>query len=164
MSAQLSDSSSGKRPARVVSVSPLTANLPDPPLRITGEGDGLPATQSGPNNAQELPTLMGRAESLLTELDTAVQAAEAGDAQARDAAACLQERLRVCARMLHAFQSQIVRIESAIADLRDERKNAELALQSDARRLDDQAAAFEQRLETALARFERQMDDARQDR
>jgi DNA repair exonuclease SbcCD ATPase subunit len=168
MNARLSESANGHRPHRVVSVSPLTVHTADPPsplLRIarTDEHDAaLPPT--GDDDTSQLTQLVKRAERLIQQLGHAADQAEQDEALAKSATRSLQERLRISARMLQAFQSQIVRIESALAELEQQRIATAEAVERDAARLDDQAAAFEQRLEAIMASFEKRISAHPQDR
>jgi septal ring factor EnvC (AmiA/AmiB activator) len=145
MTARLSESAAGVRAMRVVSVSPATVRVPKPQA----------TADEGCSN--DLIDLSGRSEEIIASLRSALDQAAMSDAQTRDSVRNLQDRLRVSARMLQAFEAQISRIEEGIGELEHQREVVEQAAIADAARLDDQAAAFEQRLEAAMERFERRL-------
>lgn len=150
MTARLSESAASRHPARVLSVSPMT-------VRALSSDNNAITPVSPAEDQQRVRSLSHQANAVINSLHSALDQASMGDAMARDTVRSLQERLRVGARMLQAFQAQITRIEAGIAELQQQCEVTERAVQVDAERLDDQAAAFEQRLEVALDHFERRL-------
>ena len=98
----------------------------------------------------------GAAQLLRDEFD---QASEA-KGQASKASAGLHERLRVSARMLKAFQSQIDLVQERITHLTTARKEAQSVSDS----LHGLAEKFESRVADAAAIFESQIDETLQSR
>lgn len=146
---------------RVVSVSPDDAQRADPAPRPGAAGaEGHDAFLT-PRvlDQRAFDELAGMLRSLIDEAREAAERLEAAQGPASEpaqASARLQERLRLGARMLKAFQSQIDRGEAAVEALDDHRRQAEAAQAEVNRRLEDlQARAVE-----ATARFQQKLDDA----
>lgn len=145
MNARLSESTVEVARPRVLSVSPMTAA----PMSADVHSAGGTIFVSPPESSgSHVSDLIPQARDVAAKLARAVNNASATEAQANRASQCLQDRLRVGARMLQAFQAQISRIESCIASCE------EVAINQD---LDNQVAAIEQRLEIALDVLDRRL-------
>lgn len=106
--------------------------------------------------AGEFRALIEAAGRTLGELRQILGQAGAVDGQINSASNQLQERLRLGARMLKAFQTQIDRVDLNLQGMEQRRAQAEEAEQ----RLNDRAAAAEQRVSDAMRRFEASMHTA----
>ena len=149
---------------RVMSISPTDIDPVAEPMTIDRD-DVLLTPRVLDQNAfdqlsQTLRALIdqasGAAEQLRDEFD---QASEA-KGQASNASEGLHERLRVSARMLKAFQSQIDLVQERITQLTTARKEAQAASDN----LNGLAEKFESRVTDAAAIFEDQIDETLQSR
>jgi hypothetical protein len=100
--------------------------------------------------AGELRTLIGDAGRSINDLRQVMAQTGAIDGQINGASNQLQDRLRLGARMLKAFQAQIDRIDSSLQALEQQRSQAAEAKQS----LSAHIAGLEQRIVEAMKRFE----------
>ncbi|MCA9296952.1 MAG: hypothetical protein KC983_10550, partial [Phycisphaerales bacterium] len=123
--------------------------------------------------AGTLRSLIDEAGASRTSLEQAMQRIGDGDVYASKASEHLQDRLRLSARMLKAFQAQIERAEHAVERLTKQENvlssligRVEEAQRRDAQRMDDAADAFRARLneiaEHTAASFDQRLRD-RQD-
>jgi DNA repair exonuclease SbcCD ATPase subunit len=163
VSVDISDLPPLREPARprVVSVSPDDAERAEPSPRPDA---ARPAGQDAfltPRvlDQRAFDELAGMLRSLIDEAQRAAERLEAAQGPGGEpalASARLQERLRLGARMLKAFQSQIDRGEAAVGTLDEHRQQAEAVQAEVNRRLEElQAHAVE-----AAARFQQQLDNA----
>lgn len=168
---------------RVMSVSARAANI------VSERTHVMTATAEGAENmllsprvidqnafddlAGTLRNLIDNAENVGRGLEQCVKHAGGVKQEQDKSAEQLQERLRLSARMLKAFQSQIVRTESAIAELtsREEHffsveQQAEHAVESMKKRIDGVIDTvmdrfqqqLEERITAALERMDREID------
>ncbi len=171
-------------PSRVMSVSPNEASEQSPMSENkagstrTSEAVFLSPRVVDESSFDELATtmrtLVDDADRARGELQQAVDSVRHEHEQPKQAAAQLQERLRLGARMLKAFQAQIERVESTMNDLGDQHQLVERERQQLFERLgeveatardaidqleekavsigDDSMKAFEKRLEDSAQR------------
>ncbi|MEM7229965.1 MAG: hypothetical protein AAF432_14245, partial [Planctomycetota bacterium] len=189
------DESAAKPSVRVVSVSPdepadakrpAVKNVPPviaetkpspptihaPPEKATRDVFIAPRVvdqQSFDDLASTLRTLIDEANQTKASLATAVTRIGDGDAYASKASAHLQDRLRLSARMLKAFQSQIERAEQAVDRLTNQQdamtemlQRIEAAQQDEADRLETMArdfdAVLDERADAAAKRFDEALE------
>ncbi len=149
---------------RVMSISPTDIDPDAEPMTIDHDDILLTPRVLDQNAFNQLSETLrglieqanGTAQLLRDEFDQASGA----KGQASKASAGLHERLRVSARMLKAFQSQIDLVQERIGQLTAARKEAQEA----SSRLEGLAEKFESRVTDAAAMFERQVDETFQSR
>ncbi|UCD74014.1 MAG: hypothetical protein JSV91_09495 [Phycisphaerales bacterium] len=164
---------------RVMSVSPSDAELgSDVATREAGDRDIFLAPRVLDQNsfdelAGRLRTLIDEANDALAKLQLRLDELRQRDLEPVKASARLQERLRLGARMLKAFQGQIGRVENSISELTSRKEDVEAV----GRKLDETLAAFDARIENltatsvgrvneladeALRRFEQELAERRE--
>ena len=149
---------------RVMSISPADIDADAEPMTIDHDDILLTPRVLDQNAFNQLSETLrglieqanGAAQLLRDEFDQASGA----KGQASKASAGLHERLRVSARMLKAFQSQIDLVQERITHLTTARKEA----QSVSDNLQGLAEQFESRVADAAAIFEGQIDETLQSR
>jgi DNA repair exonuclease SbcCD ATPase subunit len=158
--------------SRVVSVSPDDAALlearPPTPARPADGGDVFLTPrvldQAAFNDlAGTLRGLIEEATQAADRLDERLEAARRSATAPEAASTRLQERLRLGARMLKAFQSQIDRAEAAIGLLDEHRRQTaagQAAITQRPGEIELRFAEFEQRAAEITARAWRQVDNA----
>jgi len=99
-----------------------------------------------------------RHQQLAARLESLVEECRAQDAQATKSSRQLQERLRLGARMLRAFQAQIDRVEST---LKSQQEHERQLRQLDAE-IELKVAAAQARLDTTLRQFIAALDESSQ--
>lgn len=104
--------------------------------------------------SSSLRSLVDEAGGAAKKLQSLVEQAMDGDQWANKASVHLQERLRLSARMLKAFQAQIARVEQSIEDMQGQEKTLESARGS----MDESLEEFENHLGEMLAKFEKRLD------
>ena len=149
---------------RVMSISPTDIDPDAEPMTI--DQDDILLTprvldQNAFNQLSEtLRGLIEQANGATQLLRDEFEQADGAKGQATKASAGLHERLRVSARMLKAFQSQIDLVQERIGQLTAAGKEAQEA----SSRLEGLAEKFESRVTDAAAMFERQVDETFQSR
>ncbi|MCH8315964.1 MAG: hypothetical protein IIA64_08335 [Planctomycetes bacterium] len=144
---------------RVMSISPTDIDPDAEPMTI--DQDDILLTprvldQNAFNQLSEtLRGLIEQANGAAQLLRDEFEQADGAKGQASKASAGLHERLRVSARMLKAFQSQIDLVQERIGQLTAAGKEAQEA----SSRLEGLAEKFESRVTDAAAMFERQVDE-----
>lgn len=93
--------------------------------------------------SETLRALIGEARAVVDELGHRMDDADQRESSPAQASAQLQERLRLGARMLKAFQGQIARVEESLATLRTHQEDADTIAQ----RLDEALLAFDARVD-----------------
>ncbi len=147
MTARLFESTVGVRRSRVLSVSPMTAQVVSLGAQRVTSGVVVPP-RSDVAEHSDFTHLVDQAREVTATLLSAIDQASRTDSQVHHAMQQLQDRLRVGARMLQAFQTQISRIEACVDDAQRRPWMKEL---------DDQVAAIEQRIESAIDAFEQRL-------
>lgn len=166
MSVKIDDLPPLRQPTRprVVSVSPddaarARATAPPPQASRADHGDVFLTPRVLDQKAFDelagvLRGLIGEAEQAADRLDERLEAARQNAAAPAAASAQLQERLRLGARMLKAFQTQIDRAEAAVGTLDDQHKRSETGEAGLERRL----AELEERATETIAEAQRRLD------
>ncbi len=148
---------------RVVSVSPREprlvleplvneAQLESPPNETTLDHVTTIETGLSSRNA------IAEARTVAAQLAAVIAQGREGEAKAAKAVVHLHERLRLGAKMLKAFQTQISRVEAGLATLRSH----EAQVRSAGKHIDEKYAAFEASVEATLTRTVARLDEAAQ--
>lgn len=106
-------------------------------------------------SAQALHELIEHSKTLAERFERTLQEGRQEQTRVAQAIAPLQERLQLSAQMLQAFQTQITRVEMALAELKAQEKKAQVAEARAQQRLAD----VELRIESALERFSRKLEE-----
>lgn len=136
---------------RVVSVSPHAHATPQHPIKALFDQKVL---EEGRAIAESLLAQREQTESLIENLSALAAKASEGEAQAAQAVVHLQDRLRLSAQMLKAFQSQIGRIDHSLEQLKAQERRAEAAEGKAQQRLTELNA----RIDAALADFTQRLE------
>lgn len=140
---------------RVMSVSPHApmhgqhAMIEDVNQKLLDEGRAMRDLLRG---------LIEQARTIAEKLSTLATSASEGEAQAAQAVVHLQERLRLGAQMLKAFQSQIGRIDHSLEQLKAQERRAEAAEAKKQQRAID----MQSKIDAALAEFSQRLEQMMQ--
>lgn len=138
----------GTHTHRVVSVSPHHVQSMSVPPSPAGTPQEPPVLAAVRESVDTLRTLVGQGRDQTRRLTTVMTSAKQGEAEAMVAVSQLQDRLRVSAQMLKAFQVQISRVEHTLAEVTALERRAEAAEALACKRMEEcdarVAAAFDQ--------------------
>jgi len=161
--ADLADAPPAKR---VLSVSPLTDEAVNEAGRLLpGSAAGVQEVFMSPRvvDQQAFDELAAGLRSLLDEaggsserLRKLIEQSRDGDRWAGKASIHLQERLRLSARMLKAFQAQIARVDEAVERMGQKQQALETARES----MDESLVEFEHHLSATLEKYEKRIGEA----
>lgn len=163
------DESNDNAPAPVLSVSARDAGPAENTMTVNGTSSAAKTIFLTPRviDQETFDDLAGALRELIAEADQyrTLLAEQIGDAdrggeQAAKLNASLQERLRLSARMLKAFQSQIVRIETAIADFDQQHQKVVESQQAAEAARDELNAHCEQVIEQTRNRLDQMVQHA----
>ncbi len=145
---------------RVVSISPT--DMPLSPAAVGPSADDVLIAprvldETAYNTlGRELRELIEQSSAAAGQLQKTVDETAESRGQSAKASATLHERLRLSARMLKAFQSQIDLVQASLDELETSRQETK---QVDAD-LEAKATQFESRLQTMLEKFTQRADEA----
>lgn len=147
-------------PRQVMSISPTDID-PDPDSMTVDAKDVMLTPRVLDQSAYDsLSNALGaqieKAGEILSELCSRFEQAKDERAQATKSSASLQERLRVSARMLKAFQSQIDSVQECLSTLGTTKEEADKTSTKLTERISDVETSFRQ----ASKRFEKNIEEA----
>lgn len=134
------------RHARVMSVSPAA-------IEYAGASEDGGASLMFAEPPAAIRALIDQALNLAATLANSVGQATQAEAKAAKAALHLQERLRLSARMLKAFQSQIGRVETSVGRLQNHEDKVHEAIAV----IQQHASGLDARCDAAMVQFEQRL-------
>jgi chromosome segregation ATPase len=105
---------------------------------------------------ESLRTLVGEARDQMRRLSEVLAYTRQGESEAGKSIAQLQDRLRVSAQMLKAFQVQIGRVETSLAAVTAQERRAEAAEE----RIQQRMAEFDARIEHVMVQLDRRIEES----
>ena len=147
-------------PGRVVSVSPRLAHA-EAEEPLANDNLRFPVVEmirADHRAADALVSLIEMSRQTAMGLRELIEQGRNSERKSARSALHLQERLRLSARMLQAFQAQISRVEKGLMELREHEK----IMQSSQEQLSQQLANLKSQSETLIVDVQQRMADAAQ--